>query len=146
MRFHHPGTSHRQPKWRWSACYISYTRSVEVSDQAQRAFSRILRKSEAIILAFPWTYFPEQGFWQVLHTRSEYCNHLDMYKIWETPNDLNQGFSTGPLSPLGGHGMIHRRPRVEAFTKLLCRDNAIPYWWAGGYECWKSLEGGHKLT
>jgi len=55
MRFHHPGTSH------------------------------LSGKVNLILLGFATTYFPEQGFCQVLHTRNKYRNHLDMSKIGETP-------------------------------------------------------------
>jgi len=34
------------------------------------------------------TYFPEQGFCQVLHTGNKYRNRLDMNKISETPFKL----------------------------------------------------------
>jgi len=45
-------------------------------------------KIEANITGFPTTYFPEQGFCQVLHTRNKYHNCLDMSKIRETPFKL----------------------------------------------------------
>jgi len=58
MRFHHPGTS------------------------------QLSGKVKLILLGFPTTYFPEQGFGQVRHTRNKYRNHLDMSKIGETPFKL----------------------------------------------------------
>jgi len=41
------------------------------------------------LLAFPTTYFPEEGFCQMLHTRNKYRNRPDMNKVGETPYDLN---------------------------------------------------------
>jgi len=58
MRFHHQGTS------------------------------QLSGKVKLILLGFPMTHFPEQGFSQVLHTRNKYRNHLDMSKIGETPFKL----------------------------------------------------------
>jgi len=58
MRFHHPGTS------------------------------QLFGKVKLILLGFPTTYFPEQGFCQVLHTRNKYRNRLEMSKIGETPFKL----------------------------------------------------------
>ena len=40
-------------------------------------------------MAFITTCFAEQGFCQVMHTRNEYHNRLDMNKIGEKPYDLN---------------------------------------------------------
>ena len=40
-----------------------------------------------LLLGFPMTYFPEQGFCQVLHTR-KYRNRIAMNKIGETPFKL----------------------------------------------------------
>jgi len=37
-----------------------------------------------ILPGFPTTYFPEQGFCQVLHTRNKYRDRLDMNKIGDT--------------------------------------------------------------
>jgi len=34
-----------------------------------------------LLLAFPTTFFADQGFCQVLHTRNKYRNRLDMNKI-----------------------------------------------------------------
>jgi len=45
-------------------------------------------KVKLILLGFPMTYFPEQGFCQVLHTCNKYRNRLDMNKIGETPFKL----------------------------------------------------------
>jgi len=45
-------------------------------------------KAKLILLGFPMTYFPEQGFCQVLHTRNKYRNRLDMNKIGESPVKL----------------------------------------------------------
>ena len=50
MRFHHPGTS------------------------------QLSGKVKLILLGFPTTYFPEQGFCQVLHARNKYRNRLVMSK------------------------------------------------------------------
>jgi len=58
MRFHHPGTS------------------------------QLSGKVKLILLGFTTTYFPEQGFCQVLHTRNKYRNRLDMGNIGETPFKL----------------------------------------------------------
>jgi len=58
MRLHHPGTS------------------------------QLSGKVKLILLGFPTTYFPEQGFRQVLHTRNKYRNRLDMRKIGEAPFKL----------------------------------------------------------
>jgi len=58
MRFHHPG------------------------------MSQLLGKVKLISLGFPMTYFPEQGFCQVLHTRNKYRNRFDMSNIGETPFKL----------------------------------------------------------
>jgi len=60
MRFHHPGTS------------------------------QLSGKVKLILLGFTTTYFPEQGFFQVLHTRNKYRNRLDMSKIGETPFKLTK--------------------------------------------------------
>ena len=41
-----------------------------------------------ILLGFPTTYFPEQGFCQILNTRNKYGNRLDLNMIGETPFKL----------------------------------------------------------
>jgi len=58
MRFHHPGTS------------------------------QLSGKLKLILLGLPMTYYPEQGFCQVLHTCNKCRNRLDMNKIGETPFQL----------------------------------------------------------
>jgi len=45
-------------------------------------------KVKLILLRFPTTYFPEQGFCQVLYTRNKYRNRLDMNKIGKSPFKL----------------------------------------------------------
>jgi len=60
---------------------ILLTRMVRLLDQAQRAFSESLRKVKLLfLLEFPTTYFPEQGFSQVLRMCNKYRNCLDMNK------------------------------------------------------------------
>jgi len=58
MRFHHPETS------------------------------QLSGKVKLILLGFPTTYFPEQGFCLVLHARNKYRNRLDTSKVGETPFKL----------------------------------------------------------
>jgi len=48
-----------------------------------------LSEVKLILLGFSTTYFPEQGFSQVQHTRNKYRNRLDMSNIGETPFKLN---------------------------------------------------------
>jgi len=58
MRYHHPGTS------------------------------QLSGEVKLILLAFPTTYFPDQGYCQLLHTRNKYPNRLDMSNIGEAPFKL----------------------------------------------------------
>jgi len=54
---------------------------VRLLDQVQRAFSGRSGKVKLLsLLKFPTTYFPEQGFSQLLHMRNKYRNRLDMNK------------------------------------------------------------------
>jgi len=68
---------------------ILLTRMVRLLDQLQRAFSRRLGKSKAVItVGVSHDVYYEQGFSQVLDTRNKYRNHLHMNKRpKETPYD-----------------------------------------------------------
>jgi len=83
MRLHHPGTSHRHPKQRWSPRNISYTCMARFLDQ-ERPFSATLGKSEAIITNY-WRFsrcmlLTWARITQVVHMRIKHSNRLDMNK------------------------------------------------------------------
>jgi len=71
--------------------------------------SQLSGKVRLILLSFPTTYFPEQGFCQVLHTRNKYRNRLDMSKIGETPFKLTN--LQPALRKLAGKH--HRKVRIS---------------------------------
>jgi len=79
MRFYHPGTSQLSGKVKLILLGFPTT-------PISRNVSTF-RKTEGntVLLDFPTTYFPEQGFCQVRHTRNNYRNRLEMSKIGETP-------------------------------------------------------------
>ena len=58
--------------------------------ETSERFPKLWRKVKLLLLAFPTTYFAEQGFYQVLHTRNKYRNRLDMNKTCGNATRLYQ--------------------------------------------------------
>ena len=82
-----------------------------------------------MLLGFRTTYFPEQGFCQVLHTRSKYGNRLDMSYIGETSFKL-----TTLLSALKKLADKHHRNVRISWNELffleinnICSTNAFAF-------------------
>jgi len=46
--------------------------------KCSEGFPELWEKVKQLLLGFPTTYFAEQGFCQLLHTRNKYRNNLDI--------------------------------------------------------------------